>query len=172
MDTLRIKIAHKIVGLTGLAVVLPLAAACHSGASGRKTAEGPWAEAERNGRRASEVFRRTDRLLEAWYKMRGRDNYLLPRYFNQRIWNGKDTAADLWSHLISVAWLTGDDHGREEVRRTLADEIRLTTRVGAMGDTYSLDENRFTTTTLDMQRVIFSAAEYVKDGLLPVIDLT
>jgi len=52
----------------------------------------------------------------------------------------------------------------------LRTETRLTSRIGAMPDTYSFSKQGFADEAPDIDRIIFGSSEYVKDGLLPLTE--
>lgn len=131
-----------------------------------------WQTAERNGQQANEALRRCQRVLEVWYGRAGNDNFLLPRSGKDRLWRANDNTADQWSHFVNAAYVLDDPALITAVRQTLLDHIRLATRVEHMIDDYDIDANRFTRPTAQMNLILFGAAEEVKDGLLPIIDLT
>lgn len=153
---------HALMGMLTLMMVC-------AGASAQAD---PWATAARNAGQASEAFGRCHRVVDFWYTKTGKNNYLLPRGLDERTWEGNDGPADQWSFFVCASYLTGDARMEAEVHNTLLDDIRLTTRVGRMGDLYDIDANKFVRSKVDLERVIFSSAEYVKDGLMPIIDLT
>lgn len=49
-------------------------------------------------------------------------------------------------------------------------ETTLTSRVGALPDTYHFIDEGFLSDTIDMQGILFGASEYIKDGLLPLTE--
>lgn len=131
-----------------------------------------WETAAANGARAAEAMARCRRLLHAWYGHAGTGNALLPRNLRQRVWNTQDAAADNWSFQVITAYLTDPDAYGGMVRQTLRDELRLTTRVGSLGDAYQIDGNRFVRRAAHLPSILFGASEYVKDGILPIAELT
>src|SRR5690606_11330946 len=52
----------------------------------------------------------------------------------------------------------------------LRTERELTSRLGALPDTYSFSRSTFLEEEPDLDRIIFGASEYVKDGLLPLTE--
>ena len=135
------------------------------------TTDDLWAAAARNADRAQEVFTRCNRLMYAWYKYKGKDNYLLPQNLKCREWNEHNSGADLWPFFVITAHYTDPPALNTFVRQTLLDEIRLTTRLGRIGDAYDIDKNTFIRREVSLQALIFGAAEYVKDGLLSVAEV-
>jgi hypothetical protein len=132
-----------------------------------------WATAERNADTAHEALERCVHLVRAWYEHTGRDNALLPQNLNSRVWTPENSAADLWSFFVLTAHVTGSPEMQALVRRTLRDEIRLTTRLDRLPDHYNLDgDGGFAHREPDLPRLIFGASEYVKDGILPMVELS
>jgi hypothetical protein len=52
----------------------------------------------------------------------------------------------------------------------LRTETKLTSRIGAMPDTYSFSKQGFAQAQPDIGRIIFGSSEYIKDGLLPLTE--
>jgi hypothetical protein len=52
----------------------------------------------------------------------------------------------------------------------LRTETRLTSRLGAMPDTYSFSKKGFTNSDTILTDIIFGSAEYIKDGLIPLTE--
>jgi len=130
-----------------------------------------WATAARNADQANDVFVRCHRLVEAWYRHKGQGSQLLPQNLGSRQWTAENSAADLWSFFVITAHLTDHKALNTFVRQTLIDEIRLTTRLERLPDSYDIDKNVFVRSELNLPRVLFGASEYAKDGLLPIAEL-
>jgi hypothetical protein len=58
-----------------------------------------------------------------------------------------------------------------ELSRALESEKQLTNRLGPLPDWYSIPERRFVHEQPDVVRIIFNAAEYCKDGLIPMTEV-
>lgn len=134
-------------------------------------AEG-FARAAQNGRLANEGFRRSQWMTEAWLEKADPSSGLLPRNLqsDQDIWNARDAAADLYPFLVLTAALTDRELYEGRMREILEAEIALTSRVGSLPDTYSFSRREFLDPEPDLDRVIFGASEYIKDGLLPITE--
>ena len=130
-----------------------------------------WATCARNAEQANEAFTRCNRMVHAWYKHKGTANMLVPQNLRSRQWNGHNAAADLWSFFVLTAHLTDQKVLGAMVRQTLRDDIALTTRVGWLTADFDIDKNAFVRKEPDVNRLIFSNSEYVKDGLLPICEL-
>lgn len=139
---------------------------------------GPAAEKERvreaieKGRLAREGFERSDRYLRAWLKEADPASGLIPRNLsNSRdVWNGKDAAADNYAWLVLTAWFTDRALFEGRMHEMLAAESRLTARLDRLPEAYSFSKKSWLRESFDLDATIFDAAEYVKDGLLPVTE--
>ena len=93
-----------------------------------------WTLAARNAAQANVALARCNRLVHAWYRHKGNGNFLLPQNLRSRVWNGHNSAADLWSFFVLTAHLTDPKGLGTLVRHTLRDDILLTTRHGPLTD--------------------------------------
>lgn len=150
--------------------VLVLASVLISGSAFGQSAI--WQTTNRNGGQAAEAINRSLRVVNAWYTKTGNNNLLLPRQLTERIWNGNDTACDMWPYFAIAAYIGGDATMQAKVRGTLTDSIRKTNRVGHMVDDYDIDTNKYDRTNVNLADIIFGAAEEVKDGMTPLVDVT
>jgi hypothetical protein len=126
-----------------------------------------------NGRRAGEGFERCRRYVEGWLKHADPKTGLIPRGLKESrrdFWNAQDAAADNYAFMVLTAAITDRAlfHGR--MLDMLRTETRLTSRIGAMPDTYSFSKQTFTEPRPDIDRIIFGSSEYIKDGLLPLTE--
>jgi dienelactone hydrolase len=149
------------------ALILALAGASPSIA---RNDDALWKQAEQNARVAQDAINRSERVVRGWYEQRGTNNYLIPQNLKSRRWTAENSAADLWSFFVQTALVTESAELDDLVRKTLRDEIRLTTRLDRLPDHYDIDANRFVFDGIDIGRVIFGSSEYVKDGLLPIVE--
>lgn len=126
------------------------------------------AAAEAAGHLSDEAFRRADRVVEAWLSVRDDCRGLLPRRLDQGsgagIWNYKDSAADLYCHLVIEASLLAPRH-LPDLRDILARERRISDGVPVA---VRLDSGEPLSQTLEQR--IFGAVEYAKDGRLPILE--
>lgn len=154
-----------------VSTLLPLVLASPVRAEQAKPSQDVWAKAAKNGDRAHEVFNRCHRLVQAWYRHTGAGNQLLPQNLGSRQWTAQNSAADLWSFFVLTTYLTDEAAFNGQIRQTLRDEIRLTTRLDSLPDDYHIDRNAFVREEINLPRIIFGSSEYVKDGLLPIAEL-
>ncbi|GAF82659.1 unnamed protein product, partial [marine sediment metagenome] len=125
-----------------------------------------------NGRLANEGFWRCRLFVDGWLAHADAKTGLIPRNLSsgKDIWNAKDSAADNYPFMVLTAAIT--DRGLFEGRMLdmLRTETRLTSRIGAMPDTYSFSKGAFADKDPDLGRIIFGSSEYIKDGLLPLTE--
>ncbi|HOX39263.1 MAG TPA: hypothetical protein PL033_14875 [Candidatus Brocadiia bacterium] len=136
-----------------------------------QTVEDAWALASVRADRAQEAFSRSRRVVRAWYAFKGKNNFLLPDNHGIRIWRPENAAADLWSFFVISTRFTDREMFDGPILKTLEDEIRLTSRLGNLPDSYDIDRNRFLRPEENAPAIIFGASEYVKDGLLPIAEV-
>ena len=87
-----------------------------------------------------------------------------------REWNYQDTAADCYPFYVWAAFYT-DQHLLDTVMvEALAAEQRLCNHLDRLPVSYDMDAGAKIDLPLD--RVIFGASEYVKDGLTPIVEIT
>jgi hypothetical protein len=120
--------------------------------------------AQLNAVLAQEAFQRADRALSAWEAMRDPQTGLVPKSTHPRMayWDPEDVAADLFPFLLLASQYL-DRESEDLWLETLASERAICGPVPCSIELYSgrvINE--------DNQRVLFSASEYAKDGLLAV----
>lgn len=132
----------------------------------------PEAEAElaRRGEVARRCFSRALGVVEGWWKLRDPLTGLLPRRVDQPVWAPNDNAADLFPFLALTAYVVAP-HRLDEILETIPAEQQWTTRWKGLPDWFALTNRAFLHPTIDTNRLIFGAAEYCKDGLLPMTEL-
>ncbi len=126
-----------------------------------------------NGDVANEGFRNCLKFVKGWLAHADSATGLIPRNLedSKDIWNAKDAAADNYPFMVMTAALldTALYHGK--MREMLATEKQLTSRVGALPDTYSFSKQGFANEKVEMDEIIFGTSEYIKDGLVPLTEL-
>ena len=125
-----------------------------------------------NGKAANEGLRRCRAYLEAWMKYADPVSGLIPENLNDGIdrWTPENSAADNYPFMVLVSALTDSALFNGTMRRMLETETALSSRVGQLPDSYSFSRQEFVYQEVDMDRIIFGASEYVKDGLLPLTE--
>jgi hypothetical protein len=126
-------------------------------------------EAARRGEIAARCFSRAVGVLDGWWAARDVRFGLLPRRIGEPVWAPADNAADLMPFLFLTNHYTGRGD-RGALLGLLEAEARLTNRDGVLPDWFSLTTGTWVHPTPDLQRLIFGAAEYCKDGLMPMTE--
>lgn len=126
-------------------------------------------EALRRGEIARRSFARALGVLEGWWAKRDSKTNLLPRRLDQNVWAPNDNAADMLPFLYLTAYFLAPER-LPEISTVFLTERALTNRVGALPDWYDIAKGEFSNAEIDMNRLIFGAAEYCKDGLIPMTE--
>jgi hypothetical protein len=140
-----------------------------------------FASAAASGLKANEGFERALRVVHGWEQARDAKTGLYAEAFPSPLlppgwvpapprWTPSNSAADLWPFLVIATFFT-DKPAFEGMRQTLKSETTLTSRVGPLVDDYDLTKGLFVSDPVDMGNVVFGSAEYIKDGLTPVMEL-
>ena len=119
-----------------------------------------------NATLSQEAFQRAYRTLRAWETVRDPKTGLVPYAVSpfHRFWNGKDTAADVYPHLL-IASTYLDPDGATSWAQVIANEHEI---CGEMACRIELDSGAVVEEDLDTR--IFGTSEYAKDGLLAVVE--
>jgi hypothetical protein len=135
-------------------------------------AEAAFRLAERHARQASEALWRSRRFIDGWLAHADPATGLIPRNLNESrdFWNGRDSAADNYPFMVLTAAVTDRPLFEGRMLEMLRTETRLTCRVGRLPDDYSFSKKGWRRERVDLDAIIFDAAEYVKDGLLPITE--
>lgn len=125
-----------------------------------------------NGRRAAEAFHRCHRYVEGWLAHADPVSGLIPRNLRESrdYWNGRDAAADNYAFMVLTAALTDRALLEGRMLAMLRAEARLTARHRRLCDDYVFSIRTWRRATFDLDATIFDSAEYVKDGLLPILE--
>jgi hypothetical protein len=159
-----------------------------------KASEMQFAKARDNGRLANEAFSRCRRYVDGWLAHCDPATGLFPRNLGltnywrhydpaavaylrmmgvdrqSNYWNGRDCGADNYPFMVLTAAMTDRPLLQGQLLDMLHTEQRLTSRVGRLPDDYSFVTHSWRREKIDLDQIIFDAAEYVKDGLLPVTE--
>ena len=129
-------------------------------------------KAEHNAVQANEGFVRCNNYMNAWLSYADPESKLVPRTLDEDkdIWNANDCAADNFPFLVLTSFFTDRQKYEGIMHEMLESEIRLTSRVESLPDTYSFSKNGFLYDSVSMARIVFGTTEYIKDGLLPVTE--
>ncbi|WP_373512966.1 hypothetical protein [Persicitalea sp.] len=125
-----------------------------------------------NGQLANESFRRCQRYVTGWLGKADSTTGLIPRNLTQStcIWNAWDAAADNYPFMVMTSSLLDPALFEGRMKDMLTTETRLTSRIGRLPDTYSFCKKGFENEQVDTSQVVFGAAEYMKDGLIPLTE--
>ena len=126
-----------------------------------------------NGEQANEGYLRSLNLTKAWLKHADPESGLIPTVLdNQRkdFWEVENSAADNYPFMVLAAYLLDDSLYQGEMLDILHTEKELTSRVRTLPDTYQFSTKKFKREEPDMDWILFGSAEYIKDGLLPLLE--
>jgi hypothetical protein len=84
-------------------------------------------------------------------------------------WNYRDTAADCYPFYVWAAFYTEPDLLETVMLETLEAEQRLCNHLDRLPVPYNMDTQQKRVT--DFDPIIFSASEYAKDGLTPIVEV-
>jgi len=133
-----------------------------------------FAKAAENAPLVSEGYDRCLRFVHGWLGLADSVTGLIPRNINDEksrdIWNAKDCAADNYPFMVLTTALLDRDLFDGIMKQMLETETRITSRIGAMPDTWSFSKRNFATEDTVMSEIIFGSAEYIKDGLIPLTE--
>lgn len=131
--------------------------------------EPDWRRAERSARFAGIALSKVQRWLhERCLAVRDEPTGLFRPTGNE--WNYRDTAADCYPFYAWAAYFT-DKHVLDTVMvEVLEAEQRLCNHVDRLPVSFDMDTGKKIVNSHD--QVIFGASEYIKDGLVPIVELT
>ncbi|HUX97773.1 MAG TPA: hypothetical protein VMV47_18725 [Bacteroidales bacterium] len=146
-----------------------------TGCSGNRNGSKPeFKQAEINGKLVNEGFDRCLKFTNGWLTLADKQTGLIPRNINDSIsrdiWNAKDCAADNYPFMVLTTALLDKNLFKGIMTDMLNTEIRLTSRIGSLPDTYSFSKGDFANNDVIMSDIIFGSAEYIKDGLIPLTE--
>ena len=133
-----------------------------------------FSEAALKGKDVNEGFNRCLKFVYGWLTLADSATGLIPRNINDApskdIWNAKDCAADNYPFIVLTSALLDRKLFDGKMMEMLRTEIRLTSRLGSLPDTYSFSKKGFANKDTVIADIIFGSAEYVKDGLIPLFE--
>jgi hypothetical protein len=128
-----------------------------------------WAQAEQNAKQSQKAIQFCRRYAHGWLTHADPGSGLIPRNLTgDAYWNAKDAAADNYPFMVLTAEITDDRYLKEIVREILVQEGKLTNRLDSLPDDFLFVTQKFRTETPNLDDIIFGAAEYAKDGLMPI----
>ena len=134
--------------------------------------EAIFGEADQNGLLANEGFARCHKYVEGWLAHADPKSGLIPRNLSgdRDLWNAKDAAADNYPFMVLTCALTDRPMFDGRMLEMLRAETRLTSRIDRLPDDFLFSKQGFATPQPNLDAIIFGAAEYVKDGLIPLTE--
>jgi len=131
----------------------------------------PWQQAQENGRLSQKVIKFSNRYAFGWLTYTDPASGLFPRNITRdAFWNAQDCAADNYPFMVLTAFMTDNYYLKQNVRHILQQEQKLCNRVDSMPDDFLFATQKFRVEQVDLDRIIFGAAEYCKDGLIPITE--
>jgi len=137
-----------------------------------QTMDADFRQAVENGKLVNQGFNRCIAYVNAWMKYADTTTGLIPRNINDSkdFWNAWDAAADNYPFMVLTSSILMPEFFKGKALDMLKTERRLTPRIGKLPDTYSFSKQGFKNETIDTNQMIFGAAEYMKDGLIPLTE--
>ena len=130
-------------------------------------------QAIKNGELANEGYVRSLNLTKAWLEHADPESGLIPTVLNNQrkdYWEVENSAADNYPFMVLTAYLLDDSLYHGQMLEILNAERKLTSRVRSLPDTYQFSTKSFKREEPDLTWIIFGASEYIKDGLLPLLE--
>ena len=129
-------------------------------------------QAARHAEDAAEGLRRCRDYVRGWLAHADETTGLIPRNLHRDVdvWNARDSAADNYPFMVLTASFVDRPLFEGRMLEMLRTEERLTSRVDALPDTWSFSKQDFAHEEVALDRLVFGASEYVKDGLLPLTE--
>ncbi len=128
-----------------------------------------WQQAEKNAQQSQRAVQFCRRFVHGWLVHADPRSGLIPRNLTgDACWNAKDAAADNYPFIVLTAYIL-DDHTLKQISaEILTREIKLTSRLDSLPDDFLFSTQGFRTEQPDLDDITFGAAEYAKDGLMPI----
>jgi len=129
-------------------------------------------KARQNGSIASEGFERSKRFVEGWLPYADSTTGMIPENLNQGIttWNAHNSAADNYAFMVLTSFLLDQTLYNGKMQNILQTEKSATARINTLPDEYSFEKQYFKYEKPDTTRIVFGASEYIKDGLIPLLE--
>jgi hypothetical protein len=122
------------------------------------------------GKVANEGYSRCLKFVEAWLTKRDSASGLIPTNLTKGIdqWQVCNSAADNYPFMVLTGYLLDKSLYNGPLLDMLNAEKKLTSRFQSIPDDYSFSKRGFVRDVPDMNWIVFSTAEYIKDGLIPL----
>ena len=119
---------------------------------------------------AAEAFNRCGKFLDGWSDYIDPATGLLPeRIGDEKIWNGHNAAADNFPFMLISAAIVRPERFHPMLEKALVGELTHTIQRFSLPGSYDLAGGCQVETSLD--RLIFQASEYAKDGMVPMSEI-
>jgi len=132
-----------------------------------------WKLAEANAEQSQRSLKFCLSYMQGWLSHADPATGLLPRTVSapkSNLWNAQDCAADNYPFMVLTAYMTDQYHLKLIVHSMLEQERKLTCRLDSLPDDYLFDRQGFGEDDYDLNKLIFGASEYAKDGLMPITE--
>ncbi|HPO13519.1 MAG TPA: hypothetical protein PLI09_08750 [Candidatus Hydrogenedentes bacterium] len=130
-----------------------------------------WDQARQNGELNRKALLFCWRYSQGWLQFSDPNTGLLPHDLKGgAYWNAKDCAADNFPFMTITACMTDRALFDGRMHQILETEQRLCNRVDHLPDDYDFATQTFRTEQPNIDGLIFGAAEYIKDGLIPLTE--
>jgi hypothetical protein len=128
-----------------------------------------WQQAEQNAAQSQRAVQFCRRFAHGWLVHADPRSGLIPRNLTaDAYWNAKDAAADNYPFIVLTAHILDDHFLKKIATEILAREEKLTSRLDSLPDDFLFATQSFRTEKPDLDEITFGAAEYAKDGLMPI----
>jgi len=108
--------------------------------------------------------------VEGWLALADPESGLIPRNSKKLHWNAEDAAADNYSFMVLTSSFTNRERFNGRMREMLATEIKVTSRIDSLPDTFDFKSQAFSSQKPNLYRILLNSSEYIKDGLLPLTE--
>ncbi|MEA2064130.1 MAG: hypothetical protein U9P14_10560, partial [Gemmatimonadota bacterium] len=132
------------------------------------------ARLEKNAARANEAFSKCDSYLTAWSRTMDPGTGLIPqnvlRPAEEKLWTPENSAADNFPFMVLSAWFTRTPGQAQRLfEQAMVGEKLFSIQRNSLPSGYDLMTGKRQERKLD--RLIFGASEYAKDGLVPMLEI-
>lgn len=132
--------------------------------------QGKVTKAVENGQLVQEGYIRCLKFVNGWLTKRDSASGLIPTNLTSGIdqWQVCNSGADNYPFMVLTCYLLDRDLYDGVMLEMLHAEKTLTSRFESLADDYSFSKKGFVREVPDTNWIIFSNAEYIKDGLVPL----